>query len=97
MGKTKIILVACVAGIATSTVVCDRVEELIKSNNLNAKIIQCKIGEVASKEKEADLILSTTILPQKYSIPTINAMVYISGIGMEKLDQEIIKILKGEF
>lgn len=96
MVKTKIVLVACVAGIATSTVVCDRVEELIKLNNLNAQVIQCKIGEVASREKEADLILSTTILPQKYSIPVIKAVGYIYGIGMEKLDEEIIKILKEE-
>ena len=94
MLKMKTILVACGAGIATSTVVCDRVEELIKLHKLNAQIIQCKIGEVASSEKDADLLLSTTILPQKYSIPTIRAMAYISGIGMEKLDEEIIRYLK---
>lgn len=96
MGKKKIVLVACGAGIATSTVVCDKVEKLIKENNINAQVVQCKIGEVASREKEADLIVSTTILPQKYSIPAIRAMGYISGVGMDKLDKEIIKNLKAE-
>lgn len=93
MSKKKIVLVACGAGIATSTVVCDRVEKLIYDNKINAQVIQCKIAEVVSKESEADLILSTTILPQKYSIPSIRAMAYITDIGAEKLDKEIIELL----
>jgi PTS system galactitol-specific IIB component len=96
MLRKKTILVACGAGIATSTVVCDRLEELIKKNNLNAQVIQCKIGEVASKEKEADLIISTTILPKQYSIPAIRSMAYVTGIDEEKLDQEVIAILTKE-
>ncbi|HEY8804022.1 MAG TPA: PTS sugar transporter subunit IIB [Clostridium sp.] len=96
MSKKKIVLVACGAGIATSTVVCEKVEKLIKENGINAQVIQCKIGEVASRENEANLIISTTILPKKYSIPAIKAVGYISGIGMAKLDEEIIRILKEE-
>lgn len=95
MSKKKTVLIACGAGIATSTVVCDRVEKLIKANNLNAQVIQCKIAEVASRENEADLIVSTTILPKQYSIPALKGMAYITGMGAEKLDQEIIKILQG--
>ncbi|MBC2579594.1 PTS sugar transporter subunit IIB [Clostridium sp. DJ247] len=94
MNRKKVVLVACGAGIATSTVVCERVEKLIKDNKLNAQVIQCKIGEVASKESEADLIVSTTILPKQYSIPAIRAMGYITGIGAEKLDKEIINNLQ---
>lgn len=95
MEKRKIILVACGAGIATSTVVCERVEKLVKDNKLNAQVIQCKIAEVASRESEADLIVSTTILPKQYSIPALKGMAYITGMGAEKLDQEIINIIKG--
>ena len=96
MSKTKIILVACGAGIATSTVVCEKVENLIRDNNLNARVVQCKIVEAASKQNDADLIVSTTILPTEYSIPAIRATGYITGIGTEKLDQEIISIIKSE-
>ena len=96
MSKRKVILIACGAGIATSTVVCDKVEKLLKANGIDAQIIQCKIGEVASKESEADLIISTTLLPKQYSIPAIKAVGYISGIGMEKLDQEILRLLREE-
>lgn len=96
MSRKKVILVACGAGIATSTVACERVEDLIKRNKLNAQVIQCKIAEVASREHEADLIVTTTILPKKYSIPALKAMAYITGIGMEKLDQEILKVIREE-
>ncbi|HBL5326320.1 TPA: PTS galactitol transporter subunit IIB, partial [Clostridioides difficile] len=41
----KKILVACGAGIATSTIVCDRVERLVKENNIQAEVEQCKIAE----------------------------------------------------
>ncbi|GKU83372.1 PTS sugar transporter subunit IIB [Niallia sp. NCCP-28] len=89
MKKGKI-LVACGAGIATSTVVCNRVESLVRDNNINAEIVQCKIAEVATLQGDADLIVSTTILPKQYDIPAIVATGYISGIGMEQIDQQII-------
>lgn len=96
MEKKKVILIACGAGIATSTVVCDRVEKLVKQHGLNATVVQCKIAEVASKQDGADLIVSTTILPTKYKIPALKGTPYITGMGTEKLDAEIIKFIKGE-
>jgi galactitol PTS system EIIB component len=93
--KKYTVLVACGAGIATSTVVCERVENLLKDNGVNAEVVQCKIAEVASRQEGADLIVSTTILPTTYNIPALTATSYITGIGMEKLDQQILDHLKG--
>ncbi|OJT88845.1 PTS galactitol transporter subunit IIB, partial [Clostridioides difficile] len=50
----KKILVACGAGIATSTIVCDRVERLVKENNIQAEVEQCKIAECSTKQEGAD-------------------------------------------
>jgi len=91
---TKRVLVACGAGIATSTVVCNKVENLLKENNVDAEVVQCKIAEVKSKQEGADLIVSTTILPTTYDIPAIIATAYIMGIGMEALDKQILDALK---
>ncbi|MHC1684413.1 MAG: PTS sugar transporter subunit IIB [Clostridiaceae bacterium] len=96
MNKKKVILIACGAGIATSTVVCERVERLVKEHKLNASVVQCKIAEVASKQGDADLIVSTTILPTKYNIPALKGTPYITGIGADKLDAEIVSFIKGE-
>lgn len=90
----KRILVACGAGIATSTVVCNRVENLVKDNNVDAEVVQCKIAEVKSMQEGADLIVSTTILPTQYNIPALSATAYITGINMEALDQKILDALK---
>nr|WP_234978483.1 PTS sugar transporter subunit IIB [Bacillus tuaregi] len=90
----KTVLVACGAGIATSTVVCNKVENLLKENNVNAEVVQCKIAEVKSRQAGADLIVSTTILPTTYDIPAIIATAYITGIGMEALDKKILDQLK---
>ncbi|KGL37902.1 PTS sugar transporter subunit IIB [Listeria booriae] len=91
---SKKVLVACGAGIATSTVVMNRVENLLKDNGIDADVRQIKIAEAASLQEGADLIVSTTILPTTYSVPTLIATAYISGIGMEELDEEILKHLK---
>lgn len=91
---TKTLLIACGAGIATSTIVVNKVEELVKKNNLDVNIKQIKIAEAASLQNEADLIVSTTMLPTSYSIPAIIATAYITGFGEEDLEEEILSHLK---
>lgn len=94
MNKQKVILVACGAGIATSTVVAQKVENLIKANNINARVIQCKISEVSGYEEDADLLVSTTIASRTYKIPVIKAINYLTNVNTKKVDQAIIDALK---
>ena len=70
MRKIKV-LVACGAGIATSTVVMKRIEDLLQDNNIEADVEQIKIAEAVSKQEGADMLISTTILPTQYKIPAI--------------------------
>lgn len=95
MSKKKI-LVACGTGIATSTVVVKKVEKLMEDNGIEGEVEQIKISEAKSKQENADLIVSTTMLPRKYNIPTITATGYITGIGKEELDKKIIEALQAE-
>lgn len=53
-----------------------------------------KIAEAASKQKDADMLISTTILPTEYDIPAIKAMRFLTGIGVDKLQDEIIETAK---
>ena len=85
---------ACGTGIATSTVACKKVEDLIKANNINARVIQCKISEVKGYEDEADILVTTTIASRAYKIPVINAINYLTNINPQKVDQAIIDALK---
>jgi galactitol PTS system EIIB component len=90
----KVVLVACGTGIATSTVVCQRVENLLKDNGVAAKVIQCKISEVGSYEDSATLLVTTTIPPREYKIPTIKALNYLINMNTEKTDKAILEALK---
>lgn len=44
----KTIVVACGSGIATSTVICEGLENLLKENGIAYNIIQCSITELKS-------------------------------------------------
>ena len=94
MSRKFRVIVACGAGIATSTIVTDRVERLLKENNMDAEVRQVKIAEAKQLEDSSDLIVSTTILPTTYSIPAIVATSYISGINEEATDTKILNALK---
>ncbi|EOI58580.1 PTS sugar transporter subunit IIB [Enterococcus gilvus] len=93
MRKVKV-LVACGAGIATSTVVMKRIEDLMKDNHIDADVQQIKIAEAVSKQEGADMLISTTILPTQYKIPAITALGYISGVGADKLDEKILEMVR---
>jgi len=92
--SVKKVLVACGTGIATSTVVVERVKKLLADNGIKADVEQIKISEAKGKQDNADLIVSTTILPTTYEIPTVIATGYISGMNAEQIDQKIINILQ---
>ena len=93
MRKVKV-LVACGAGIATSTVVMKRIEDLMKDNDIDADVQQIKIAEAVSKQEGADMLISTTILPTQYKIPAITALGYIIGVGADKLDEKILEMVR---
>jgi PTS system galactitol-specific IIB component len=94
MDRQKLILVACGTGIATSTVVCKKVEDLVSAHGINARIIQCKISEVGGYEDQADLLVTTTISSRNYKFPVVNAMNYLTNINPGKVDKAIIEVLE---
>ena len=54
----KKIVIACGTGIATSTMVKDRVETILRKNGVPAKIIQCTLNEVDGYDGDVDLIIT---------------------------------------
>ncbi|HHV75185.1 MAG TPA: PTS sugar transporter subunit IIB [Thermoanaerobacterium sp.] len=90
----KTVIVACGTGIATSTVVAEKITEACKRENLHVNIIQCKVTEIKGYAENADLIVTTTILKDNFGKKSINALSLITGIGEEKVLEEIISELK---
>lgn len=90
----KRILIVCGTGIATSTVVAQRVRELLVRNGIEAELKQCLTSEVLWEAQSADLIVATTQIPAAVKIPTVNGVPFLTGIGVDLTEVEIIANLK---
>jgi PTS system galactitol-specific IIB component len=89
MKDVKNVLVVCGLGVATSTVAVHYVEEVAKERNVKVQVQQCKAAEVFVYIADIDLIVTTTVMENKYSIPMINALPLITGIGKEEIIKQI--------
>lgn len=93
MAKEKV-LVACGAGIATSTVVMKKIEALFSKHQIDVEFRQIKIAEAASLQNDYDMLITTTMLPTTYDIPAIKAMSFLTGINQAKAEEEILDTVK---
>lgn len=88
------ILIACGSGIATSTVIANRVKKVCADNGYDVQIEQVKIVEVSEKSKDFDLIVSSAKVPASVQTPSVSGVSYLTGLGCEKTNKEIIENLK---
>lgn len=91
----KKVIVACGGAVATSTVAANKVVELCKNNGVDVEICQVRISEIESN-LPADLIVTTSKVKRDFGIPLITGMPFISGVGVEKTEANILKVLRGE-
>jgi len=94
MDRPKRILVACGTAIATSTVVAKGIEEALKERGIKITTRQCKASEVRSLVGNADLVVTTTPVPQDLGVPVIQTLAFLTGMGKEEVIEEIIEKLK---
>lgn len=90
----KKVLVACGGAVATSTVAANKIKDLLKDNNIEASVEQCRVNELSSKANNVDLIVTTAKVDREYSIPVIHGIAYISGVGIDKTNEEVLAALK---
>lgn len=91
----KRILLACGMGVATSTVVINRLQEEMKARGLgNAyKATQCKIAEVPTKASDFDFVIATTRV-MDVGIPVVNGVPLLTGVGAAKIWDEIEALMR---
>lgn len=90
----KTVIVACGAGLATSSMVKQKIEDICKENSIKVKIIQCTLTEVEGFEAQGDLIVTTMKVRKKYNIPVISGSAYLSGVNEDAVTQQIVQALK---
>jgi PTS system galactitol-specific IIB component len=52
------------------------------------------VTEVPAYESRASLLVTTTIVSKEYPFPIINARAFLTGIGLDKLKEQILEELK---
>ncbi|MDN7246386.1 PTS sugar transporter subunit IIB [Planococcus shenhongbingii] len=92
----KKLLIMCGTGIATSTVVKGKVEEWLKANNLSqeVKIYQSKVSDEINRIDEYDVILSTTLVPDKIKDKVIDGVPLLTGIGIDSMYEKVLAEIK---
>jgi galactitol PTS system EIIB component len=95
MAKKNIITV-CGAGVATSSIVMLKIQELAADHGLDISITKCQASEFESKLKtqHLDLVVSTTRLPD-LGVPVMDGKPFLTGIGVEGITQKMVQILSG--
>ncbi|MFL0497805.1 MULTISPECIES: PTS sugar transporter subunit IIB [Priestia] len=91
----KHIVFACSSGIATSTVVAEKVVEHCKDHGIDVVYQQAIIGELPSLDNTVDLFVATSQVETKLNTPLVNALPIITGFGEEEVLDNIITLLKG--
>ena len=87
--KRKII-VACGGAVATSTMAAEEIKELCQSHNIPVELIQCRVND------GVHLICTTARVDRSFGdIPLVHGMPFVSGVGIEALQNKILTILQG--
>lgn len=85
------IVVACGGGIVTTTIVTDKIKELMKKNKIDAMVTPKRIVEIPGITDE-DLIVVTgrTSAQNKAGIPIMIGMPLFTGMGEAKFIEELL-------
>lgn len=94
MASPKTILISCGTAVATSTMVACAIEEAMKARGIDIITRQCKAIEVRSLVDGADLIVTTTPVPEDLGVPVIHTLAFLTGIGKEEVIEQIANSLK---
>ncbi|MEG0832416.1 MAG: PTS sugar transporter subunit IIB [Oscillospiraceae bacterium] len=92
----KTVVTACGVGYASSTIIAERVKAILEREGMtkDVRILQCTLNEVPGYVERADCIITSSKVYGEYSIPVLNGVAFISGIGMDQLDKQLVEILK---
>ncbi|MFW5956358.1 MAG: PTS sugar transporter subunit IIB [Halorhabdus sp.] len=97
MAEEKNVLIVCGTGIATSTVVREKLKKALPENGINVGTIdKAKATEAPGKAKSGkyDMIVTTTALKEdRYDLPIYHTTAFMSGIGQDEAIDDIVEIL----
>ncbi|EOH88397.1 hypothetical protein [Enterococcus pallens] len=94
--RTLNIVSVCGSGTVTSSMIANKVKDLLEDNGFNAKTVEVNPGGVDGVLSSGtfDMIVHTSPLISTYEIPTINAVGFLTGMGEEEFIEELLETAK---
>lgn len=88
------IIVACGSGVATSQTVASKVERLLRDKGIRATVEAVDIKSLSTHIKNADVYIAITKPKEKFDIPVIDGISFLTGMGQEQELQKIIDVIE---
>jgi len=86
----KKLLIMCGTGVATSTIVTNKVKDWLKEKGYtDVKLYQSKIADEVNKIDDYDVVISTTVVPDNIKEKVIKGIPLLTGVGTEAMFEEI--------
>ncbi|MFD1899598.1 PTS sugar transporter subunit IIB [Enterococcus termitis] len=87
----KKMLIMCGTGVATSTIVTNKVKEWLKEKGYenDVRLYQSKVADEMNRIDDYDIIVSTTVVPDNIKDKIIMGLPLLTGIGTEEMYHEI--------
>lgn len=92
----KRILVLCGSGIASSTVAGQKVAKGCKDRGIDVEVKCISFREIKGEVMEADLVVSITPGFKHGSVPVVNGVAFLTGVGEQAVLEEVANLLRGE-
>lgn len=90
----KRIVVACGTGMATSTMMAEKVRQLLEEHHIDFSISQCQLSELDAHKNSADLFVTAMKVSQDYGVPVVVGTPFLVGIGEDAVKEKILESLK---
>lgn len=90
----KKILVACGTGMATSTMIAERVKEFLEAEGISVSTSQCILSEVKDKADSFDLVITSMKIEADFKTPCLVGTPFLIGIGEDALKEKILALFK---
>jgi len=97
MGRKKFkVLSVCGSGTVSSTMVGDRLKDIMDEKGYQLDINEVKPTEVSSYVDQGgiDFVIATTSVPGDYDIPILNAVPFLTGFGEEEFLEELMQTIE---
>ena len=89
----KKVIVACGTGMATSSMIAEKVRAVLEDNQVDYTLSQAQVSEL-DMYKEADLFVTAMRVEEDYGVPMVVETPFLVGIGEAEAAAKIIEILK---